>query len=166
MAICDPKTNKIVVNKNKIKQVTLEYCMNTLANNKPEQRFEEEIRKKKERVKELMTKKDGDFTTDFETFQYNLRKFTKSGKKNYDFLTKGGKNFQLAVFKLCKRMIEEEVFPLAFQNTTLHMVFKGGKGRPDKLSDNRFIHCKEFFPRATESLIVEGGLKEPLLKGS
>jgi hypothetical protein len=113
-----------------------------------------------------MLRNDGEFTTDLETFEYNINKFKKSRKKNYDFLTKAGKSFQVAVFKLCQRMIQEEVFPQSFQNTTLHMVFKGGKGRQDILSENRFIHCKEFLPRATESLIVEGGLKEALINGS
>ena len=31
------------------------------------------------------------------------------------------------------------------------------------LSDNRFIHCKPWFPRLVEGLVVEGGLREALL---
>ena len=62
-------------------------------------------------------------------------------------------------------MFMEEKFPMNFSYTTLHMIFKG-KGRPDILSNNRFIHCKDWLPRAAEGLVVEDGLKEPLIAGS
>ena len=62
-------------------------------------------------------------------------------------------------------MCTEETFPSEFQNTTLHMVFKG-KGRKEVLSDNRFIHSKTWFPRLVEGLVVEGGLRSALIGGS
>ena len=34
------------------------------------------------------------------------------------------------------------------------------------LAENRFIHCKEWWPLVAEGLVVEDGLKEPLLAGS
>ena len=47
------------------------------------------------------------------------------------------------------------------------MLFKGGKGtNKDKLSNNRFIHIKLSEPCLSEALVVEGGLKEPLLLNS
>ena len=63
-------------------------------------------------------------------------------------------------------MIEKEVFPSSFQETTLHMVFKGGNGRRQNLPDNRFVHSKFWFPRMVEGLVVVQGLKEPLVEGS
>ena len=63
------------------------------------------------------------------------------------------------------KMLEEEKFPDKFQNTTLHMLYKG-KGRKENLNDNRFIHCKEWFARAAEGLVVEDGLKRCLVDGS
>ena len=62
-------------------------------------------------------------------------------------------------------MFKEEVFPKQFQNTTLHMIYKG-KGRREVLSDNRFIHCKDWFARAAEAMVVRDGLKEALVSGS
>ena len=44
-AIIDPETNKLVVNPNKIKEVTLKYCINTLRNNYPS-----ETNKKRSRI--------------------------------------------------------------------------------------------------------------------
>jgi hypothetical protein len=164
-SIIDPTTNKFVVNTKEIQEVTLKYGMYTLANNIPEEAFKEEINEKIKNVKEILTDKGGEFETNYETFQWNINKFKKSGKKNYDFLTKSGQKFQKAVFKMCQRMLREERFPKFFQETTLHMLYKGS-GRKDSLPNQRFIHCKSWWPRVAESLVVEGGLKEPLLRGS
>ena len=73
-------------------------------------------------------------------------------------MKKASPGFQDSIFQFCVRMFEEEEFPEEFQNTTLHMIFKGGRGRKEILSDSRFIHCKEFWARTAEGLIVEGGL--------
>ena len=45
------------------------------------------------------------------------------------------------------------------------MIWKG-RGRTDNLSDNRFVHCKEWFPRVAEALVVEEGLKTALVEES
>ena len=100
-----------------------------------------------------------------QTFEENIKKFKNSGEKNYFFLTRAGKKFQNIVFLMCKRMLKQEEFPESFSKTTLHIIFKG-KGRREELSRNRFIHCKEWWPRVAESLLVEDGLKGPLIEGS
>ena len=137
-----PSTKKSVVNRNEIREVTLKYCIDTLTNNIPDEAFKKEIEEKKEKVKEIMKEEGGEFETNWETFYWNIQKFKKSGKKNYDFLTKSGLKFQRAVFKMCQRMLREEIFPESFKETTLHMLFKG-KGRKDHLPNQRFVHCKE-----------------------
>ena len=63
-------------------------------------------------------------------------------------------------------MIEKEEFPSSFQETTLHLIFKGGKGQRQNLSDNCFVHSKFWFPRTVEGLVVVQGLKEPPVAGS
>ena len=63
-------------------------------------------------------------------------------------------------------MFEEEKFPQSFKNTTLHMIFKGGKGKKETLSNSRFIHSKSWFPRTAEACLVEEGLKGPLVECS
>ena len=45
------------------------------------------------------------------------------------------------------------------------MIYKG-KGRKEELTNNRFIHCKDWFARAAEGLVVTDGLKPCLLAGS
>ena len=130
-AIVNPKTNKLAVTKKEIKQVSLTYCMETLANNKPEKGFEEGIERKKELVKDLLNLEGGSFEASKNTFKEMVNKFKRSNKRNYDFLTKAGKVFQDAVFKLCQKMFAKEEFPREFQDTTLHMIFKGGIGKKE-----------------------------------
>ena len=164
-AIEDPATKKLITNRNQIKDTILEYCIQTLSNNEPEERFKDEIKKKREYVQSVVENKEGTFEATRSTFEMNIKKFKQSGKKNYLFLTKAGVKFQNVVYKMCKRMLEQEVFPEAFNKTTLHIIYKG-KGRREDLSSNRFVHCKEWWPRVAESLVVEDGLKGPLLEGS
>ena len=165
-AIINPKNGKPVFSKNQIKEVSLEYCKSTLSKNIPSQDFKEFIQDKIQQVKVKITEKEGTSTINRDTFNCVLAKFKKSGKKNYDFLVKSGKEFQKVVFKFCLEMIEKETFPSSFQDTTLHMIFKGGKGKRHNLADNRFVHTKPWWPRLVEGLIVEEGLKQPLVEGS
>ena len=47
-AIINPKTKKLVVNQDEIKEVTLKYCVDTLSSNKPEVQYENTINEKKQ----------------------------------------------------------------------------------------------------------------------
>ena len=90
-AIVNPYTNKLAVTKGEIKSVSLKYCVDTLANNEPEENFQSIIENKKLQVKHFLSLKGGSFLAKEETFFRNLEKFKMSGKRNYDFLTKAGK---------------------------------------------------------------------------
>ena len=165
-AITHYETGKLIVSRAEIKQVSLSYCKATLADNEPSQAFASHIQSKAENVRSQLLNCDGKFGISKETFDTVLSKFKRSRKRNYDFLVKAGKGFQNVVFKFCEEMVLKEQFPKYFQDTTLHMVFKGGKGRRNILSNNRFIHYKPWWPRTAEALIVEEGLKGPLVEGS
>ena len=164
-AIINPKTGKLAVTKKEILETTLKYCKETLENNDPEEDYKQLINEKKRKVKELIETKEGVFETDINTFHKNIQKFKRSRKKNYDFLTKSGDQFQRAMFLLLQQMLKEEVFPQQFKRTNLHMIYKG-KGKKEELANNRFIHCKEWMARAAEGLVVQDGLKHCLLAGS
>ena len=72
--IRNPNTGKLVVGKRDIMETTLKYCIETLANNKIEERFETEVNNKKEKVKLILDKKDGVFEAKQETFNQNIQK--------------------------------------------------------------------------------------------
>ena len=129
-AVVNPKTGKLAITKDEIMKVSLQYCKETLENNKPAPEFRNEIEDKRKFVQKKMDMKDGVFEARFETFEKNVHKFKLSGKRNYDFLVKAHTNFHKIVFKLCQMMFKQEKFPEEFNNTMLHIIFKG-KGRKE-----------------------------------
>ena len=151
----------MAVSKQEIKKVTLIYCKDTLKDNDVEDEFKEVIQRKKEKVKQKLSERGGTFEIRQETFDHVIDKFKRS-----DFIMKASEAFQSGTFKFCQEMILKEQFPESFNTTTLHMIFKGGKGRKEILSDNRFIHSKTWMPRLAEALVVEEGLKKPLVEKS
>ena len=155
-----------MVSKAEIKETTLKYCRDTLQNNEVEEEFEDIVDEKREKVKAKLAEEDGLVKIEEETFRKVLEKFKRSKKANYDMIVKANKQFQDGVFKFCQEMIEREQFPNEFNETTLHMIFKGGKGKKEVLSDNRIIHSKSWMPRLAEALLVEGGMKQPLVEKS
>ena len=144
----------------------MKYCLDTLKDLEPMEGFEKGVRVKKELHDVRMNCEDGKFGIDKDTFKKVINKFKHSGKHNYDFLTKTGPKYQDTIFKFCQRMIQEEIFPKYFQQTTLNMLFKGGKGKKEELASNRFIHSKTWLPLLAKGLVVEAGLKAPLLANS
>ena len=144
----------------------MKYCWDTLQNNEVEEEFEDIVDEKREKVKAKLAEEDGLVKIEEETFRKVLEKFKRSKKANYDMMVKANKQFQDGVFKFCQEMIEREQFPNEFNETTLHMIFKGGKGKKEVLSDNRIIHSKSWMPRLAEALLVEGGMKQPLVEKS
>ena len=109
-AIVNPATNKLVVSRREVKEVTLKYCVETLKSNEPEEAFADEIENKRETVKNFMNLKEGNFKANFETFQSNVAKFKKSGKRNYDLLTRSGKSFQKSILTFVKGCSRKKVF--------------------------------------------------------
>ena len=84
------------------------------------------------------------FMANKETFKAVLKKFKINNKRSYDFLLKASEEFKEAVFKLCERIINEEIIPENFRDTTLYQIWKGKPGtRKEDLSANRHIHIKE-----------------------
>ena len=113
--------------------------------------------KMKERLHEdrMNTKLGEGFTVEKDVFDTVVDKFKRNNKRNYDFLTKGSEEFKESIYKLSKRIIEEESVPDQFRNTTLHQIWKKKPGtKKEDLDANRFIHCKEWLPRTVESIVV------------
>jgi hypothetical protein len=122
-AVKDPRTGETVVSCEDIKRVNLEHCVKVLKNNVPNKEVEELLKVQSERHDDMMLDDtDMETTIDKENFQEVVAKFKKKNKKSFHFLTKSGAKFQNSVFKLSKRMVDEESFPTDFAMTTLHQV--------------------------------------------
>ena len=83
-AIKDPKTGNMVVSSSEIKRVTLEYCLDVLKNNEPEEEYKELVESKEEAVKILMKRNDREFSVTEESFKCVLKKLKIKNKRSYD----------------------------------------------------------------------------------
>ena len=155
-AVKDPSTGTLIVDKDQIKNTTVKYCKEVLTKNKPKEGFIGLAKLKEDLHNTRMNERLGQgFMAQREVFDQIVEKFRKNNKRNYDFLVKSSEEFKEAIFKLCKRIIEEETIPDKFRQTTLHQVWKKKPGtKKEDLEANRFIHCKEWLPRAVESMVV------------
>ena len=154
-AVKDPKTGKNVVSTEEIKRVNLEHCVNVLKNNKPKPEVED-LLKFESALHDLMMEDKTDYETNIseDDFKKVVGKFKKKNKKSYYLLIRSGQDFQRSIFKLCKRMIEEESFPSVFNLTILHQLWKRKKSKCD-LNNHRYLHMKHWLPRLTEALTVD-----------
>ena len=161
-AIKNPKTGDLVVSNEEIKKVTLAYCVDNLS--KKSQGKTAQLRNTLNAIR-MEEHDDEGLVIEQSDFKEVMRRFNSKPTKSYDFLLKAGKNYQEAMFYLCKRMIEKEEFPLSFRKTLLYMIWKS-QGPAEILKNSRFIHMKEgFLPRTCEALVV-GKMKECILDSS
>ena len=162
-AIIDPDTNELIVSNSEIKKVTLKYCLKTLENNKPEEEVKELIELKEDQHRLRMEEKgyDEEHQITDEDFFDVLKKFDSKKSATYEFITKSGRQFQLAILKLCQRLIKNEVFPNRFNLTTLVQLPK--KGNAQQLENKRFIHMKEWLVRLVEALAIQP-MKEDIFR--
>ena len=130
--------------------------MEVLTKNKPAAEFEVIAKLKEMLHEERMSESPGEgFTIEKESFEKVLDKFKKNYKRSYDFLIKASKEFQEALFALCRRIIEDETVPDNFRETTLHQIWKKKPGtKKEDLEANRYIHCKNYLPRTVEAIVV------------
>ena len=132
----------------------MKYCVENLKNNIPEKDVEDAVKKRKERQLKIMNDRSGEgFEVSIEEFESVLAKFATKETKTYDFILKAGDKYKEAIFKLCKRIIEEEEIPESFHKTVLIMIWKR-KGSMETLKNNRFLHMKEVLARCVDSLVV------------
>ena len=161
-AVVDSRSGELVVASSAIQQASLDYCLDTLRKNEPIESFKHLIESKRKLHEIRMLQTDGNFDITEDLFWQVLAKFESKKKKSYDFLTRAGAGFKEAMYKFCKRMNLEEVFPSRFDETILVQLYKK-KGPVQQLSSHRFLHMKEWTARLVEALEVEG-MKDSILE--
>ena len=160
LAVKDSRSGELVAASSEIRRVGLEYCLDTLNNNKPTEKFKTLNELKKDVHKSRMKDEDGLFEITEADFWQVIERFELKKKRSYDFLTKAGEKFKRAFFKLCQRMNQNEKFPRRFDNTVLMQICK--KGPMQELSSFRFIHMKEWGARLIKALEIQG-MKEAII---
>ena len=163
-AIKDPKTGDLVVASSEIKKVTLEYCLEVLSNNEPNEENKDAVDLKEELIQEIMENKDGKFHVTEEAFERVMDNLEKKNKRSYDFVVKSSSEFKRAIFKLCKRISCSENIPSRFFLTILIQLYKG-KGCLQQLTNSRYLHIKDYLPRVFEALVVDD-MKDDIVAAS
>ena len=108
-AVRDPETGENVVSSEEIKRVNLEHCVKVLTNNIPKSEGEELLAFQSDLHDTMMEDEtDSESTITEDEFDAVLGKFKQKNKKSFHFITKSGEQFQRSIYKLCKRMIEQE----------------------------------------------------------
>ena len=89
-------------------------------------------------------------------------KFKSKRSATYDFIVRAGLKVQLAILKLCRKLIENETYPNRLNLTTLIQIPK--KGSAQELKNKRFIHIKDWLAGLVEALTVQQ-MKAEILQG-
>ena len=122
-AVLCPETKEIVTEKGKIKKITVDYCVNLLTANPPEEGYEDIITMKKEIHKMRMSKDlkcvEFDYKLSDEMFNEALEDLHKHKKDKYQFITGGGNDLKHAVCHLFKFIWKNEVKPDQWRMETL-----------------------------------------------
>ena len=93
-AIKHPDTGKLVVERNEIKKVSVEYCKKVLSKNNPKEEYKKMSNMKDYLHKERMNQLGQGFIAKKETFDKVINKFIKNNKRSYDFLLKSSDDFK------------------------------------------------------------------------
>ena len=162
-AVLDAETEELVVSNEDIKKVTLKHCVKSLENNVPDEKVKHIVNLvNKVHDKRMIEEDSEEVEVTLDDFEEVVAKIEMKKKKSFDFLTKGGECFKKSIFKLCRRLIEDEDTPKRFFDTTLHQLWKIKCPRED-LSNHRFIHMKDWLPKVCEGLVVSK-MKESILQ--
>ena len=126
----DPVTNEALVTRGKIKEASLNYCVDLLTNRSPKAGFEEDVKLKdlihEARMKEVHD--DDEDTLSMDVFENSMKELQKKNKEKYAFILKGGNDFKQALFKLFSLVWHLEEKPDQWRNTVIVQLFKG-KGK-------------------------------------
>ena len=157
MAINDPSTGELIVNKNQIKDVSLMHNVKILTKNPPREEDLEYIESMKAKHNDVMSKQLSDpkpWELNESTFKKVLNKIKEKNKNLYKLFIKSGDLYKKAIFLYMKRLIKEEKVPYSFKETSLTQIWKG-KGSPLDLNQMRFIHMRGWRSKLLEALVTE-----------
>ena len=163
-AIKDPNSGELVVSTKEIKKVTLEHCLNALKNNEPSEDVKEIVNSKNDAVDEIMKDLEGDFVVTENSFEEVMSTLNRKNKRSYDFIVKADNSYKMAIFGLCKRILEKEEIPMRFYLTLLVQLSKN-RGCAQDLSNSRFLHIKDYLPRVCEALVVNS-MKDDIVEAT
>ena len=156
VVVRDPASGKDICDPTQIKKVSLDYCSDLLTNRSPKPEYEADIAMKK--ALHLLRMEEDEELSDLEFLSEDrfLETYQSLGKKKsnkYQFIMTGGNSLKLALYNLCKAVWKSERLPDQWCSSLLIQLYKG-KGSKSDLSNQRFIHIKDEFPKFFGHIVV------------
>ena len=106
---------ELVFSNKEINKVNLKHCLKTFVNKAAHEEAEQAVRIKEWVHEQRMKDESPDnFEITKKKFDDAVDELARKNKRSYDFITKAGKGLKDTLFRLIRRMIEEEVFLKSF----------------------------------------------------
>ena len=137
-----------VTSEEKIKEASLNYCIDLLTNRSQKAGFEEDVKLKDLNHEARMNEvgDDDDVRLSMEVFENSLKELEKKNKEKYAFILKSGNDYKQALYKLFSLVWNSEEKPDQWRNTLVVQLFKG-KGEKNEFGNQRNLHTKMETPK-------------------
>ena len=151
----DPESNILITEPLRLKEVSLEYCVNLLQNDVVDPEYEKEIQTEN-LVHYLRCHDDSssDERLQFSDFEARLSKVALKCPEKYQFILKSGVSFKKCLFSLFEKVWDSELKPQQWRNTIIVQLYKM-KGDVSSFDSQRNIHTKDYVPKLFEGIIVD-----------
>ena len=127
VSIIDPATGSRLFDHEKIKEASVQYVVDLLTNNEPEEEFRHEIKVKnllhKTRLNKTIYGDKEEEELSEEDFEEVLIKLRKKAPEKYNFLLKAGDSMKKAILKMFQHIYETEKRPSEWQNTRIIQIY-------------------------------------------
>ena len=155
-AINDPKTNVLITDKERIKEVSLAHNVEILTKMKPLPQYEYITKEKQDSHEKMMERnqEEDQWMLDMSFYCKVIKRIKDKNKNMFLLFNKAGPMYKAALFMVMKRLIEKEEVPKAYDLTSLTQIWKK-KGSALSLNNMRFIHMKCWRAKLLEALITE-----------
>ena len=108
-AINDPKTNVLITDEEKIKEVSLAHNVEILTKMKPLPQYEYLVKEKQEGHNEMMRRNldEDNWSLDINFYRKVIKRIKDKNKNMFKLFNKSGATYKAAVFTIMKRFIEQ-----------------------------------------------------------
>ena len=155
VVINDPVSGIPIMSPDKIKSISLNYCVNLLTNREPSEGYADIIREKERlhslRMKEVISD-DIELLTP-EMFNAAIKYIASKHSDKYNFILKGGSALMEALYAIFFFVWKTEQIPKVWHESQLVQLWKG-KGNICDLQANRFIHTKSEVSKLFGQIVI------------
>ena len=155
-AINDPKSNTLITDKEKIKEISLAHNVEILTKMKPLPQYQHIVDQKVTDHQKMMERDidEDNWILNIKLYKKVIQRIKDKNKDMFLLFNKAGPRYKDAIFFLMKRLIEKEEVPKAYDLTSLTQIWKK-KGSALSLNNMRFIHMKCWRAKLLEAIITE-----------